>query len=276
VTSKEDAVRAWKALFGRYQEASPIRFALTGDGTGAATSDVDGRVGWAWCRYDEEQSKVSQVFNPRFPGIPGEMPVVIGRLYPTDKYVQILGINEALYREHYTDGTIEGYLVPAHGQSHNSQASDPAPIDTGNIVPGMVHQTDPDSMEVIVESFRYINGLVVETHDTIAVDLSGVTPSVGYHQYVLIALTPSTGVIRTTAGSEVPTPAIPDVPDASPGDIPLAAVDVRQGENITNTLIFDYRAPWNDAGSGVLESLQQLAYVESELDYALSRHVVGG
>lgn len=275
MASREDAVRAWKNLLGRYQESSPIRFALTGDGTGAVTSDVDGRVGWAWCRYDEEQSKVSQVFNPRFPGIPGEVPVVIGKLYPTDKYVQILGINEALYREHYTDGNIEGYLVPAHGQSHNSQGSDPAPIDLGNIIPGLVHQTDPDSMEVIVESFRYINNLTVQTHDTIAVDLSGVTPAAGHHQYVLIALIPSTGAIRTTESSEVTTPAIPDVPDADPGDIPLAVVDVRQGANITNNYIYDYRAIFNDAGSGILEATKQMLWLDHMMDCEVTRHEVG-
>jgi hypothetical protein len=269
------ALRSLKKLLDGYQKANPIRFALTGQGTGAATSDVDGKPGWAWVRYDELQSKVSQVRNKKFPGIPEGVPVVIGKLYPTDKYVQILGISESLYGEHYTDDTLGGYLVPPHGQTHNSQASDPAPIDLGNLVPGLVHQTDPDSTSVIVESFRYMNNLSVEKFDRNSVDLSGSEPTTGYHRYTLISVTPSSGTARATDGDQVTTPAIPDVPSVPAGDIPLAVVDVKNSTDITNNDIYDYRVVFRDAGRNVQEALRQLALVESELDFALTTHVVG-
>jgi len=250
MSAKEDAIRAFKALLGKYQERMEIAFALTGNGTGSDTADVASRTGWAWVRYGEEQSKVSQVFNPTFPGIPEGVPVIIGKRYPTNKYVEILGINQQMYWENYNLGTIQGYLVPAHGQSHNASGSDPAPIDIKNIVPGLTHQTDPDSMFVTVEGFRYIYQTGLADYVGENVDLSAVAPAAGFHQYVLIAMIPATGAIRTTASAAVALPIVPDIPDLTAGDIPLSVVDVRSGENIVNAYIYDYRALFQEGGGG--------------------------
>ena len=269
MAGKEDAIRAFRALLGKYQERLEIAFALTGDGTGADTSDVTGRTGWAWVRYGEEQSKVSQVFNPNFPGIPGNMPVIIGKKYPTDKYVQILGVNQQLYWDSYGPGTIEGYLLPAHGQSHNAAGSDPAPIDTKNIVPGLTHQTDPDSMFATVEGFRYIYQAALADYGGENVDLSAIAPAAGFHQYVLVALIPSTGTIRTTASAAVALPIVPDIPDLTAGDIPLSVVDVRSGENIVNAYIYDYRALFQ-GGSNSLGIVAKAAdYTATGGDYTI-------
>jgi len=276
VDAKEQAMRALKKLLGKFQERQEIYFALTGDGTGASTADVEGRTNWTWVRYDEEQSKVSQVYNPRLPGLPEEVPVIIGRKFPTDRHAQILGINEPLYGSDFDSETVQGYLVPLHGHTHNASGRDPALIDMGNIVPGLTHQPETAGSEVRVEAFRYMYKTALAEFGGEDVDLSAVTPSTDRHQYVLISLIPSTGALRTTQSGEYPLPAVPTVPTVTPGDIPLAVVDIIDGENIENKNIYDYRVLFQDAGNSLLESLRHSAHLAADMDMLISRHVVEG
>jgi len=274
--AKEEALRALRELLRGYEERQKIYFALTGDGSGATTADVGGRTNWTWVRYDEEQSKVSQVYNPTFPGLPEEVPVVIGKKFPTDRHVQILGINEPLYGDGLDEETRQGYMVPLHGETHNAAGADPAPIDLGNIIPGLTHQTSPASTSVEVESFRYMYKTTLQGYGGGGIELEDYEPAAAKHQYVLVSLDTSTGDLRAIGTGEVSLVTIPAMPDPIAGDIPLAIVEMLNNTDIENSYITDYRVLFQDAGNEMLEATRQMLWLDHVRDVEFTMHVVEG
>jgi len=278
--SKQRAITAWRKLLGAKQDQPIIRYALTGDGSDAATADVEGRPGWAWVRYDEKPDHVSQVMNLVFPGVAQNLPVIVGKRYPTDRFYQILGINWELYFQTANPDSVDNYILPIHGETHTAgTGSDPAPIATRNIVNGLVHETSPVSMSVYAESLIYeVGGSLVKWTGG-SIDLTSSVPSTsGKHRYTLISIDASENVLRATDGDLFPSPIAPGLPDVPQGDVPLAIVELRYGDtSVEADRIYDYRVMFSTIGGDMQVTNRLLALVEAELDFDISKHVtVGG
>ena len=276
---KKSVVQAWKKLFDGKADLAMFRYALTGDGSSAATADVEGRSGWAWVRYDEKEDRASQVINNRYPGIAQGVPVVIGKEYPTDRYYQVLGLNTELYYRNTDPGTYPSYLTPAHGSTHRGDTgSDPVPVVTANIIHGRARQTNPVSMNVFVETlyYEYNSGIAFWPGGTIS--MSGHVPSgSNTHRYVLVSIDASTNTLVATDGIVSPTTVSPTLPNVPTQNIPIAAVMLQNGATeVDYDIIYDYRMLFAVAGSVAQMIVNQLAIVEDDLDFELSKHVVEG
>jgi len=244
MTSQRDVLRQWKKLLGSKQDAPVIRFALTGDGSDSATAEVANRPGWAWVRYDEEPHKVSQVRNRIFPGIVPEVPVVIGKRYESDRMVQILGINEALYDMAMSEGERISYLVAPHGPTHHALlGTDPAEIDVANILNGKCRATDPESMSVEVEAVAYFHNGKRETFGGGGVDFTGDDPgATNYQRYGLVTFDVREQALRKTLGLSSPNTVPATPPDVPLWNIPIAVVLLYYGMTaVTVDYIYDYR-----------------------------------
>lgn len=252
MTSMRDVIREWRQLLSLKQDFSPIRFALSGDGSDAATADMGNRSGWAWVRYDEEQNKVSQIRNRKMPGIPQNVPVVIGKEFVTDRYMQILGVNWPLYDMFVTYPELISHIVPPHGDSHHAvYGSDPAYIDVRNILNGRVRPTIPTSLSVYVESLAYEYEDTRSLFGGSAVDMTGYIPGVANtHRYVLINIDAIAQVLELVPGDIAQDAAPADLPDVSIWRIPLGVVLMYSGmTTILEADIFDMRIMFNPTGT---------------------------
>ena len=248
--SMRDAIREWKLLLSRKQDLSPVRFALAGDGSSATTADVLDRVGWAWVRYDEEQNKVSQVRNRKIPGMPQDLPIIIGKEFPTDRYMQVLGINWPLYDMFVTYPGLISYIVPPHGDSHHAYGSDPAYIDVRNILNGRVRSSTVESLSVQIDSFAYEYKDTRELFGGGAVDLESYIPGTAdWHRYVLLAMDTIERKIKVVPGTEGPMAMPASLPDVSIWLIPLGVALLYEGiTEITEQDIWDMRIAFNPTG----------------------------
>lgn len=273
----DSVLTRWRKLMDLFQVEQNYRFALTGDGSSADTADIEGKPGWGWVRYDEKQDKASQVVNWRFPGIVQDVPVIIGKQYPTDRYYQVLGINLDLYLDHLTTSIIESYVVPRHGESHHgSLGNDPAPIDRRNLVFGKVQPTSPTSLIVYAEAFSYDADGTYGTFAGAGVDLTDYLPVVANtHRYVLVTVDSSTNTLAVTTSDPVPTPMMPNIPSVMAGHIPLAVVLLEQGITVIGEdRIYDYRVILGTVG-GYLDVINQVTgALEAEVDFLLTDHMM--
>jgi hypothetical protein len=264
--SREDALRIWKQIFDQKQNAQKMRFGLTGDGSNAVTSDVDGRYGWAWIRYDEEPSKVSQVRNRSFPGIVQDVPVIVGKRWPSDKSVEILGINWPLYEMHADKETVISYLVAPHGDSHHAVfGSDPAYMDIRNMLPGRARETDPASLGIYVESFGYASDGTREQFPGGGLDFTYDYPgTANHHRYALAYLDTEDGELKRRLGPVSPVAVPPTEPSIPSYCIPIALVQLVFGDaTIVEGRINDYRILWTGTGpSKARDNIHQVLYFQ--------------
>ena len=274
---KEEAIQKLKAWWATKADVQMYRTALTGDGSTASTLDVAGKEGWAWVRYDEKQDKASQVVNQVMPGAPQGVPVIIGKKYPHDKFYQILGINEQLYYEHTSPAEYVSYLLPKHGETHQYESSDPAWITLGNLLPGSVTATTPNTMFVTGNALTYEYGGDAVAFAGGSIDLTAsIPPLTGTHRYVLITIDPTTNLLARTEGDPTPLPVTPGIPGVPLAHVPLAVVMVADtATSIAQASIFQYKYLFGS--SAYLYWINQIAgAVSDEMDIELSLHEVGG
>lgn len=280
MATQQQVIKALGDLMGLKQGVQADRYALTGDGSGAATSDVDGRPGWTWVRYDDNQSRVAQVFNHRYPGIPADVPVVIGKERANDTYMQILSINWPIYFDKITSTVLSQYVTPPHGPTHNAATGgDPAYMELDNLKPGRVRPQVPASLSVFSESLWYDNAGVMTRWGGGAIDLSAYVPGAAdTHRYVLVTLSPGTNSLAAYAGTAVPSgdPAAP--PDIPLGQIPLAVVLLSDATTeITKPDIYDYRLLFSAMGGpSATAMINEIALLAESVFLLLTNHVVEG
>jgi len=252
--SLHDMLSAWAMLLRSFQTYSPLRHGLLGDGAGNV--EVAGKYGWSWIRYNEEQSKLSQVRNLALWWLEDGTPVLVGKRYPSDEFEQVLGVDISMYTQELVESGWLPYVLPHHGSTHQgSTGTDPAPIDLDNMVPGFVAATDPESMSVYVHGFYYPHGTVLEEFSGLAIDLTGYVPGVaGQHCYVVVYVLLIDGSLNAIAGASVPEAAPADIPDAPELSTPLGLVDLRNGmTTIAHTDIWQYKSLWGTLGNQVIE-----------------------
>jgi len=246
--TREDALRELQGLFDTKQHIMLIRYAKSGDGTGADTCDVDGKPGWIWVRFEEDQSKVSKVFC-EIRGLPEDVPLVIGKPYPGAEHEQVLLINWTLYYQGLTNLVLDQFTNPPHGDSHGERGSDRVPVGLRNMEPGRVREMDPLSLTVWVETFHYTYGSTGVIWPGGGIDLTASVPAGVGHRYTLVSLNIETNTLLATDGDIVPLAAAPDLPGIPIGHIPLAYIDIAQNETeIDEPLIYDGRLLWNSIG----------------------------
>lgn len=271
-----DAIREWRSLLDLKQDVGPIRFALTGDGSNLTTSDIDGRPGWAWVRYDEEQNKVSQVRNRKIPGIPQDVPVVIGREFPTDRYIQILGINWPLYDMFITNPDLVRYIVPPHGDSHHALlGGDPAYIDVRNILNGRIRADIPPTMSIYVESLAYEYWDKRELFGGGGLDLTGyIPPTANYHGYVAVSFDVTEQRLRAGSGTTGPVAVPASLPEIPIWNIPIGAVLMYNGmTTITESDVHDLRILFEPVGKHhTYRSMVQDMYYQ---EVYWTKHLIG-
>lgn len=277
--SEERLTQLFRRILNKKQDTDLFRMALTGDGSDADTADVVGRPGWAWVRYDEKQDKASQVINDWMPGVAQDVPVIVGKKYPSDHYYRIIDLNRELYYQHATDDSWRRYLLPNHGANHTAgSGSDPVPINTGNIVNGMVHETTPETLRVYVESLRYEYNGSLKFWAGSDIDLTSYVPvSSSYHRYVVVCIAIATNTLTAISGAQSVITVFPALPTIPAGNIPLAAVLIRGGAtSIDNNDISDYRILFQAVGGMLQAYTNALALIAAEYDYAMTIHVVNG
>ena len=276
MAGKEEAIQKLKAWWATKADVQMYRTALTGDGSNATTCDVAGHDGWAWVRYDEKQDKASMVVNHVMPGAPQDVPVIIGKKYPNDKYYQILGINMELYYEHTSPIEYISYLLPAHGSTHQASGSDPVWMELGNLLPGYVVATNPNTLFVNAYSLYYEYGGDTMTFAGGSIDLTAAIPPLsGTHRHVLITIDPTTNLLAQVLGDPTSLPVTPGIPAVPLAHVPLAVVMVADTNTaIAQASIFQYKYLFSSA-QWLYWVNQIVGQLETELDEELSRHIVG-
>ena len=239
MATQQEALNAWKKVVGALQPRTPLRSGILGNGGGAV--DVPNLPGWAWIRYEENQSRLSMVRCVL--ALDDGTPVLVGKWHFEDDYEQVLSVNWGPYGAHLSPEDVARYATQPHGETHHgTYGSDPAYIDLNNLVVGRVKATDPASLFVIVESFSYPYGNEVRDYGGNVIDLTASVPGVaGQHRLVLIYFDLDAEGTGTVDGDTSVITVDADIPTLEGvRAIPLALVDL---ENAQATIL-DFQDIW--------------------------------
>jgi len=250
----EEALFAWKKLLGQYQPYSILRRGLLGDGNG--TVAVAGKTGWSWIRYADDQHKLSMVRNIAVGDMPEDTPVLVGKRHPDDGYEQILQVDWALYSLSPSETDIDQFTTPPHGGNHAGKAADPVPVDMNNLEPGKVVPTSPASLEVTVQPFIFTVGTDVWEWEEDEIDLTGDVPGVAGHCYVLVYIDVTAQELGSVASDVVGLVDDPQIPSCESDWLPLAVVDLENGQTqILAADIWQYKVMYGATGGSSLFDL---------------------
>src|SRR3990167_1198284 len=233
MTTLSDARRAYREALSKYQERTPSRVAVLGDGRGTATSNVlvPGRPDYVYARDDVTSTRFFQVLNQGAVQPAANLPVYVGYPFPTGTGSD----EEQVIRINYSGlGDIDSSTVPPtgpHHQQHEFRGGDDILLDSRQFLPGLVHPTDPVSMQVQVESFIYFWDTWRRWEIARSKDLTEYLPSSGYILWVMIALDPETGqlvyrpgVPFATGSQDVILGTFTPVPAPAGNELPLGYV----------------------------------------------------
>lgn len=237
--------------------------------------EVAGRPGFSWVR-EHGQDTISQVFNPNVQQRDG-LAVLLGPA-PKAPFRRIVrDVNWEIIAVH-PDYDGDPFL-PTHHRSHEMPDHRPG-ADAVNVyvrawVPGRVYAGG--GLTVSVAPCRYNHsGASVLFDGAEGYDLAASEPAVGLARLVLVYLDKNTNAIGHVDGDTAPDsyavrPGDPVYPDAP--HIPLALVRLAGNQTtITEADVDDLRTFWEDAGAA--SAMEQLAWLEHDLDFELSRLIV--
>lgn len=249
MASWDDVIASWRLLLGHFQGNIPYRRGLIGDGNG--TVHVANKVGWDWIRYNDDLSKLSQVRNPILYQLADDTPVIVGKLHPSEEHERVLYVDLTMYGDSLDDLDLVLYGVGPHGINHHALiGSDPAWIDTANLVPGRVRPTDPVGMSVYVEAFYYPSVDELLWWPGGAIDLTAHVPAAG-HCYVLVYMDIDDHILASFAGPSVPLATAPDYPAMPESCVPLGIVDLEAGQTEIQDRYWQYKILWGTLGGDV-------------------------
>ena len=264
--TQEEAKAAWQSIISALSPRLPLRRGTLGDGGG--TVDVPNKPGWAWIRYEENQSRLSQVRCNLV--LPDGTPVLVGKWHPDDDYEQVLSVNWGPYSTGLSPAEVARYAVPPHGDTHHgTYGSDPAYIDLNNLVVGRVKATDPASLFVIIEAFSYPYQDQVRNCGGGVLDLSGSVPGVAdQHRLVLVYFDLSEEALASLDGDAVPIAVDADVPALEDFDaIPLALIDLENGQTAIEDFIdiWQWKLILGSIGGTALTALRAAVVYEGDV-----------
>jgi hypothetical protein len=240
--SEHEARAALQRVFEQYEVRRDDRFGLLGDGNG--TVMVPDRPAWAFIRYRDDLNRLSLVRYTLQEQLPDGMPVRVGKKYPDDPFVQVLGIDWSMYAYAPTQSTVT---------QHGTQV-----ITLNDLAEGRVTVTNPTSLAVDVRGLLYVNGTRAVEFSGGSLDLAADVPGAAGHWQVLVYMDLDTDELASVVGdlTAVGTNArAPSVPDNA---LPLALVDLANGDTeITGDEITQYKAPFLHVGGfgSILETI---------------------
>lgn len=247
---------------------------------------VDGRPGYSWVRLRGDNGGVFQALNGIVPDQPN-LPVIVAP-YPNHPYsFKILGMD----RDYLV--LMEGYegqaFLPSHSGNHEWPDGYPG-IDVVTVYPRAYSQLRVQAgtgLTVNVSAYRYYDntGAYVEWPGELNYDLSAHQPASGLALSVLVYYDPNTQQLGTVAGiaiTDIDTiqPTHPDLPT----DMLATALVRLDGDqtSFSESDILDVRQLLDNSQIYTTPTivnaitLDQLALVEAEFDFALTTHVVMG
>lgn len=215
MADKREALEAWQRfkenIDSRYKRNLGVRYAITGDGRGAASSNYyyQGQDDKIWVREYGREDSPFPVTNRGRVRAAINVPVVLGYddLDPGNE--QVLGVNYAgLPSEGIPGGSNTTIGIGNHHQQHEWGGGDEVYIDSRQFTPGLVYETVPPTMTVKIKPFIYhYGGRLIHYSGGSSSDLSDYLPSGSTYRYVGISFDRSTGSIVYQPGepSSAPT-----------------------------------------------------------------------
>jgi hypothetical protein len=253
MSSEYEATQALQSIFDQYEPRQEFRRGLLGNSGG--TVMVPSRPGWAYIRYREDLSRLSQVRYLLQEQLPDETPVVVGKKHPTDPFDQVLSVDWAMYGWAPLSGTVQQWATQV--------------VTLNDLAPGKIVPTNPYSLSVDARAFLYVNGDEAVEYGGGQIDLTGSVPGVAGHRLTLVYIDLDTDALASTDGAIVAigTDAVaPTVPENS---VPLAVVDLANGDTeILAEAIYQYKVIYDSVGGEI--PLSMLG------DYARGHIIRGG
>jgi len=246
----KELTKAVKEYTQNVQARLPVTRALLGDGYGNV--DVPGRPGFVYVRPHMNPSQVLQVLCKALRGSSG-LPVLIGKpmSHQDENMLMVLDVDWGMYSMMGWAATGSSYL-PMHGQEHTWGGSDPTPIRSRQIMDGALTATNPPSMIVYVNRYRYwYNGTWQTWEGGYSPSLSGAVPPVG-NRFLAFYIDPPTNTLRAATGT-VWTSMPPDydalIPELPSGAIPVGLVQLQPTTTtVSDSRIYELRLLWNHYG----------------------------
>lgn len=249
-------------------------------------SKVDGRPGYSWVRLRGANGGVFQALNGITPDQP-DLPVIVG-FEPNNPYsLKILSVDRDMA---VIMGGYDGQpFLPAHHLLHEWPDQYPG-IDAVTVYPRAYSQLrvyQGTGLTVNISPYRYYSndGVFVQWDGELNYDLSLQQPASGLALYVLVYYNPVTQAIGVVAGDAVADlDTINPLPPTLPTSMLASALVRLDGDqtSISEQDILDVRQLLDNSDIYTTPAivnaitLDQLALVEAEFDYALTRHLVSG
>lgn len=277
MTNIRDIGLTQKQRFDDKQDNIPVIKARTisVDSTSSAKSAT--RAGYFWVLEWGQQKQPYRAFNPGVVQDRVGLPVLLQRVpYPNGRY-QIISVDWDTILN-IADYAGESFLAN-HSLDH--EWPDYAPgADAITIYPRALSylRTEVVSAYTIrVSSYTYEHEGVVYTYEGETLDLSSYVPSPLEAIGVLVYLDILTNTIKIATGTPVYLAGDINPPNPLPSNAVLSALIRLYGTSteLTESDITDYRYSLNKTEMSASEYLRQLALVEAEFDFALTKHVVG-
>lgn len=240
------------------------------------TPAVSGRPGYVWVREFGQGGGVFQCFNPHVQDRVG-LTVLVGPDPQNTNRRVVLGVD---WQTIVVGSAYEGepYLAN-HASSHEWPDFTPGP-DAVSVYPRSFAQlrmyAGSGALEVSVSPYRYNKeGTVQEFVGETDIDMTSHIPDSGW-RFVLVYLDTDTNTIKTLEGAAATLIDSAVKPDCPIGHIPSAYIALVDSTALINeSLIYDARMPFDETGQGIEGTVNMLAWVEAELDYDITRHIVG-
>lgn len=247
------------------------------------SSRVKGRPGYVWVKENNQSGAVFQCFSPVVKDTAG-LAVIIAHKLTKPLRRMVIDVD---WDKIPIEDRGQSFGVPKHGATHEwpdmRPGDDAIHVYLRALMPLRVFPTTPGVGVGVMAGAYIYNGVYVEYPGTSFYDLASGVPVVApYSRFVLVYLDPETNAVSHVNGVEdIIISTMPTRPDSPAGMIPLAYIVLTSGMIRTSeaTIYLDAR-PLITTSESITELrryiINNIAMLEHEIDYELSRHIVEG